>query len=1408
MNKLLKLSLLTFLMVLAPRLAESKLTVYSRVYTFINGQILTHTHLEDELNAPINWLENTLKQGGSYFTIANDDTLRVIGFAWLDTSEVADDAAFYFGDDEDFWLQFDSANSIFEFHSTDTDGAGADGIVFDIDVGTNDVRFNGGLGVDGQTAPTAGMVLNGNIDLTTSGNRIDLDTDNDTSIRASADDVITFEAASDELSLSATALYPETDDGLALGIASTNEWGDQFNSSGFVENYDNGDVTITHSAGKLTYGGDGAVELDFNNHEMTNVDINGGTIDGAVIGASSAAAGTFTTAVFDSVATGGLSANRVSNLDTVNTADHTVTSTATYAGATIANLGTVSAATSITSTAFVGPIDGIVGGNTPAAGSFTTVDGSVITGTGILSTSDATEATNTTTASLKTAGGIAWVKDAYVGDDVFNTSGAVYDWDGGDVTWTHSAGKLTLGGDGAVEVDYGSHEQTNVDINSGTVEATIGATTPAAGTFTTITANTSTTSSVLTTLGGSTVLTGNIDITGSTGQISTNADSTFVTRPTSNLIESAHKVIRVSLYDQSVMWNRQAFHAKSKNTSWYKELGPMPDELEIRVTAGEDSLVIWDMQTGEEWMIFVGAPQNMLRGTTIPDFAFLDGRLYTAGGSGGYGVNVIDFLRDSMQGYMTQGMRKYNGDITNRNAAGDVFDFDANAIVNNTVNAVAVIRDPEGSEDEFGRKKQIFQVTTASGTSISDAGIENIYDEANTGVSYTNSTITPQGFHAYISDGGVESAQLYRNILADIGTGDGWNEDYNMNSSKTGSNDIPTPAGSGANDLVLMPQASVAHDGDPVVFFAQNDGLSVQHINASSGNENSGLTFILRDTVNTGGWSNTVVDAWGFHGLNDAPFGMVWTANGTPTFATGGKIGNGLIGLDGSTDYLTRSDAGLAVGAGDFSISIWYKSTSATNPAGSEYIFELRDSGTVGNFARLYLDTAGLLKFWLQEDGVGSDQAAGAVDLYDGKWHHIVCTGDDTNDDLVELYVDGELHDTESWGTADGDLTFDEIAIGGSNGGGNLFAGDIDELVIIPGRFLTPKENRWMYQRGLRGRGTDEDYLASNDVDYIAVDEASGFVAVGNQDSVVVLDQFLIPITGARYGTPGGAIDDVALWTAAGQDSIGLIVGAANATQWIQPPQLLAEAGAQQQTEIVVPRADIGWHRGPSNLHLFDAVVDSAGNGDYTNVDDAIDALGAGASIFIKNGTYPPFTMDVHNLHIVGENWFGTVIDGGTTADAVTVSSADNGYLGNMTVKTDAGQGNSYAGIDQDATYAFTIERIYIPDVDDDGIQIDGSTDYYTRVIDCYIVGSDDDAIFVNGPNVMVTGCRIQGTSGIGIHVGINGDYFVIMGNTIWSATSTTIVSGANYGTNCVNSQNLATSDSGTGNSVSLNSVF
>jgi len=65
---------------------------------------------------------------------------------------------------------------------------------------------------------------------------------------------------------------------------------------------------------------------------------------------------------------------------------------------------------------------------------------------GVLTVSNATEATNTTTAALVVTGGIACGGDVYLGDDVFLSSGAVLNWNAGDVTITHSANALAFAG--------------------------------------------------------------------------------------------------------------------------------------------------------------------------------------------------------------------------------------------------------------------------------------------------------------------------------------------------------------------------------------------------------------------------------------------------------------------------------------------------------------------------------------------------------------------------------------------------------------------------------------------------------------------------------------------------------------------------------------------------------------------------------------------------------------------------------------------------------------------------------------------------------------------------------------------------------------------------------------------------
>jgi hypothetical protein len=60
----------------------------------------------------------------------------------------------------------------------------------------------------------------------------------------------------------------------------------------------------------------------------------------------------------------------------------------------------------------------VIGGETPAAGSFTAVIGTTGVYSGILKTDDATEATSTTDGSLQTDGGLSVVKSAVIGDDL------------------------------------------------------------------------------------------------------------------------------------------------------------------------------------------------------------------------------------------------------------------------------------------------------------------------------------------------------------------------------------------------------------------------------------------------------------------------------------------------------------------------------------------------------------------------------------------------------------------------------------------------------------------------------------------------------------------------------------------------------------------------------------------------------------------------------------------------------------------------------------------------------------------------------------------------------------------------------------------------------------------------------
>ena len=97
--------------------------------------------------------------------------------------------------------------------------------------------------------------------------------DDETKIDFADANTINFHANnSKEMVLVENALTPGTSDGIALGTTSL-MWSDLFLASGAVMNFDNGDVTLTHSANTLTIAG-GTLTVD-GEVSMTTLDIGG-----------------------------------------------------------------------------------------------------------------------------------------------------------------------------------------------------------------------------------------------------------------------------------------------------------------------------------------------------------------------------------------------------------------------------------------------------------------------------------------------------------------------------------------------------------------------------------------------------------------------------------------------------------------------------------------------------------------------------------------------------------------------------------------------------------------------------------------------------------------------------------------------------------------------------------------------------------------------------------------------------------------------------------------------------------------------------------------------------------------------------------------------------------------------------
>lgn len=171
----------------------------------------------------------------------------------------------------------------------------------------------------------------------------------------------------------------------------------------------------------------------------------------------------------------------------------------------------------------------------------------------------------------------------------------------------------------------------------------------------------------------------------------------------------------------------------------------------------------------------------------------------------------------------------------------------------------------------------------------------------------------------------------------------------------------------------------------------------------------------------------------------------------TASWTNNGRLGKAWDGQ--GTRWLTRADdPDFDFGSSqDFSLALWVKSDSASNPASNEFLVD-KQVATNNPGYRIYFNTSGQLVCDIDDDTTSypEDSATTTQDYYDASWHHIICIRDITADRLL-LYIDGNLNTQDTDLSATGDLSnTDSLTIGDSDAtdNGSEFNGDIDELKI------------------------------------------------------------------------------------------------------------------------------------------------------------------------------------------------------------------------------------------------------------------------------------------------------------------------------------------------------------------------
>ena len=565
------------------------------------------------------------------------------------------------------------------------------------------------------------------------------------------------------------------------------------------------------------------------------------------------------------------------------------------------------------------------------------------------------------------------------------------------------------------------------------------------------------------------------------------------------------------------------------------------------------------------------------------------------------------------------------------------------------------------------------------------------------------------------------------------------------------------------NALALLPGRSAARKGGDLIV-------------AGTVNSEPGLMLIHADPVEPtkGGALHIEVDrqspymkgncsaAYAFEsasrGLDSSHQANNLTASGAGV--TGGPsygvIGEG-IHFDGVDRYEDTTLAGGAIAANaDFTVAFWFKTDSATNPVtNSDYMAQIDDSGGAGNLnLSIYFTTGGLVTGQFATDGGGGDGVAAPADTHDALWHHYVFCRRDTT---YYLYVDGVQVDSGATTTGGDDaVTADHLSLGSLVNSQHGIAGAMDDFSLSIDSGWTDEEVWWNYNRGVRAQtssvGNADQALTTDDLDSISVDQRSGYIAVMNGTELSIWDEFGIMVV---EDTPAGTGTDVAIKLMPG-GALHYIMGDDSNIEFVQPDTDLSDTPQRRAELWRVP--DRGGYQ---------AIVDLEGLGDFHRIQDAIDYIDAGDSVFVTAGTHDnPVALNKANMVLRGSGRGTVVTNALDTAASPMVPSVSDVTVENMAVQSEAGGGGGGTSAinTKNTASRLTFKSLWILEADHMGISIDSPT---TRVVDCYIEDTDSNGIGVRdeGDNTVIVGCTVDDAGGDPINIDANGENCVVVGN-------------------------------------------